>query len=114
MTDILDYIKSVLYTKSIKKILNVDIYINNAMFLVVEFNNYKVTHKINQELRSFLCITQQFNIKKIAKEKRYCIPQPVGFYNIFGIAEGDIIEFSSVDAEDDFLMNIEFQRVPNK
>lgn len=112
MNDILDYIKSVLYAKSIKTILNV--HINNTMFLVVEFDNYTISHKMNQELRSFLCITQQINIKKISKEKKYCISQPVGFYDIFGITEGDIIEFSSVDEDDDFLMNINFQSVQNK
>lgn len=111
MNDILDYIKSVLYAKSIKNIVNV--HINNTMFLVVKFDNYTVSHKINQDLRSFLCIAQQFNIKKISKEKKYCISQPVGFYDIFGITEGDVIEFSSVDKEDDFLMNIEFQSVEN-
>lgn len=107
MNDILDYIKSVLYAKSIKNIVGV--HINNTMFLVVKFNNYTVLHKMNQELRSFLCIAQQFNIKKISKEKKYCISQPVGFYDLFGITEGDTIEFSSVDPDDDFLMNIVFQ-----
>lgn len=105
----LDYIKSVLYEKCIKTILNV--HINNTMFLVVEFNNYFISHKINSDLRHFLDITQDLKITKISKEKKYCIPQPVGFFDIFGITEGDIIEFSSDDGP---VMNIEFQSIQNK
>lgn len=102
----LDYIKSVLYKKSIKNILNV--YINNSMFIVIEFKNYTISRKINSELRHFLDIMQHINIKKISKEEKYCIPQQVGFFDIFGISEGDIIEFSSNDG---YIMNIKFQSV---
>lgn len=105
----LDYIKSVLYEKCIKTILNV--HIDNAMFLIVEFNNYVISHKMNSDLRHFLYVTQELNIKKKSKEKKYCIAQPVGFFDIFGIREGDIIEFSS---DDGYLMNIEFQSIQNK
>lgn len=112
MTDILDYIKSVLYAKSIKKILNV--YINNAMFLIIEFNNSIVSHKINKDLKTFLNITQHFNVKKVSKEKKYCKLVPVNFYDIFGITEGDIIELSGANEDADFTMNLAFQSVPNE
>lgn len=102
----LDYIKSVLYKKSIKTILNV--YINNLMFIVIKFKNYTISRKINTELRHFLGNMQHINIKKISKEEKYCIPQLVGFYDIFGIVEGDIIELSSNDG---YSMNIMFQSV---
>lgn len=108
----LDYIKSVLYAKSIKKILNV--HINNTMFLVIEFNNNIVSHKINKDLKNFFHITQHFNIKKVSKEKRYCKLVPVDFYDIFGITEGDIIEVSGADEDADFLMNMAFQSIPNE
>lgn len=91
----MNYFKSVIIEKSIKPVLNV--YICNTMFLTVEFSEYKIIKKINQDLRTFFCIIKKVNINKIIKDKKYCISQPIGFYDIFGITAGDVIEFSNED-----------------
>lgn len=71
---------------------------------MVEFDHYKIKHKINQDLRSFFAIVQRLTIQKIEKEERYCTKSPVGFFNLLGIMEGDTIHFS----DGEFTMNIYF------
>lgn len=92
---ILEYIKSLLYTKSVQPILNVTI--SNAMVLHVQFNNYKVSKKLNEELKTFFACIQAINIEKVTKQNQSCIEQPLQYYDILGIVSGDVIRFYNDD-----------------
>lgn len=90
----MDFFKNIIYKKSVKPLKRVTI--DDAMILTVEFQNYKVSKKINNDFRMFLITLKDVTIKKISNQPN-AIEVRLGYHDVFGICEGDVIEFSSVD-----------------
>lgn len=90
----MDFFKNIIYKKAIKLVKRVTI--DDAMILTVEFENYQVSKKINNDLRMFFITLKDVTIKKILKRQN-AIPVHVGYHDLFGINEGDVIEFSNAD-----------------
>lgn len=90
----MDFFKDIIYKKTIKPLKGVTI--DDAMVLTVEFENYKVSKKINNDLRMFLITLKDVTMKKMSKQQN-AIPVPVGYHDVFGISKGDVIEFSNAD-----------------
>lgn len=59
----------------------------------IEFEDRVVEKKISPEFQLFINIMQHVTFKYISTDTKYCISQPLGNYDVFGIKSGDTIQF---------------------
>lgn len=90
----MNFFKNIIYEKTIRPVRCVSI--SDTITLSVEFENYTVTKKINNDLRMFFITLKDVSIKKIV-QKQNVIRVNLGYFDLFGILEGDTVEFSNSD-----------------